>query len=369
MFTDQFRGKSIVTDILNRAFGNQLQTQDRSLRLVHMLLLGFTKQPIEEHCKIYWEHHSGRIVCFADMYRFFESMGYGSRMKLMDFAKAHAENHITSRVSHISLCAGKFPADMVMPQDAHIIEQNTLRMIYYLQFSSIPPASVNPKPLRQKNMETILRRAVMSPWSNESNSSIGVIAVYTLLQLHRDAMWGAEPHHPLQATTNSRLLLQAAMLTRHLVACDKEKQDRTLALLAARLHLNLGLGKCAFQLYRFTKCKEMLLHTLSPYVLWRISLTHPFGADGREGFSAEEELEKVMDAMNRMENKVEDTLIPDLQSITWDKTIGLLDLKQKFKSSLSKLICITERRRVARLKGEAVDNLPILDRKSEYMQN
>jgi len=252
-----------------------------------------------------------------------------------------------------------------MSQDAHIVEQNTLRMIYYLQFSSMPPASPEKKPLRQKNMEMILRRAVMSPWSNEPNSSIGVIAIYTLLQLHRDAMWGKESHHPLQTTPNSRLLLQAAMLARHLVACDKEKQDRTLALLAARLHLNLGLGKCAFQLYRFTKCKEMMLHTLSPYVLSRISLTHPFGADGREGFSAEEELEKVMDAMNRMENKIEDTLIPDLRSITWDKTIGLLDLKHKFKSSLSKLICITERCRVARLKGEAVGNLPTLDRRRE----
>lgn len=242
-------------------------------------------------------------------------------------------------------------------------------MMYHLLGSVAPAVSGNSTEGRQTNLEILFRRAVTGPFSMEPSSSIGIIAVYILLQLHRDAICHLEPWHPLETRPNSRLLLQAAMLARHLVARDKEKQGRTLALLAARLHLNLGLGKCAFQLYRFTKCKEMLLYTLSPYILSRISLTHPFGADGREGFSAEEELDKAIDAMYRMENKIEDTMIPDLRSITWDKTIGLLELKQKSKSSLSKLICITERRRVARLKGDPVDGVPILDTRSEYTQN
>ncbi|KAE8847095.1 hypothetical protein PTNB73_03242 [Pyrenophora teres f. teres] len=354
----------ILSGLLNRAFGDQFQTQDRSLRLAYMWLRGMTNTTMLEDCKIYWEQHSNRIVCFADIEPFVRVLDEEDYKKLLEFIQAHAEKHQASKVGHESLCAGISRSDIVQTQDLHIIEQNTLKMFYYIHCSSSRPTPARLIHQRQGNLEIVFRRAVTSPWSTEPNSSIGFLAIYTLLQLHRDVMCNKEPQHPLQTTRNSRLLLQAAMLARHLVACDKEKQDRTLALLAARLHLNLGLGKCAFQLYRFTKSKEMLLYSLSPYVLSRISLAHPFGADGRGGFSAEEEIEKVIDAMNRMENKVQDTMVPDLQSITWDKTIGLLRLKQKFKLSLSKLICITERRRVGRLKGESVDTLPILDWRS-----
>lgn len=192
------------------------------------------------------------------------------------------------------------------------------------------------------------------------------MAIYTLLRLHHGAMRNDESVHPFGNTPNSRLLLQATMLARHLVACDKDKQDRPRALLAARLHLNLGLGKSAFQMYSYTKCKEMLVHTLSPYVLSRISLTHPFGAQGYRGFSAEEELGKAIGTMERMESKTEETIYPDLSALPWDQAIGLLSLRQKLKSSLTKHICNVERRRIARLKGEPVDQLPTLDRQSKH---
>ncbi|EDU45355.1 N-acetyltransferase B complex non catalytic protein [Pyrenophora tritici-repentis] len=341
---DAVEGRHILSGIRDRAFGEQFPTQDRSLMLAYMWLCGMSNNPMLEHLKIYWEQHSNRIVCFPDIKPFVKVMRVEEYSELLDFVREKSAMDYAPKT-----------------QDLHIIEQNTLKMFYYTHCSITHPPPVGLIHWRQGNMEIVFRRAVTSPWSTESNSSIGFIAIYCLLQLHRDAMCNKEPQHPLQTTRNSRLLLQAAMLARHLVACHKEKQDRTLSLLAARLHLNLGLGKCAFQLYRFTKSKEMLLYNLSVYVLSRISLAHPFGADGRGGFSAEEELENVIDSMNRMENKVQDTMIPDLQSITWDKTIGLLRLKEKFRTSLSKLTCITERRRVARLKGESVDNLPVLD--------
>lgn len=184
--------------------------------------------------------------------------------------------------------------------------------------------------------------------------------------MHHVTMRYDESRHPFENTPNSRLLLQAAMLARHLVVCDKEKQDRPRALLAARLHLNLGLGKSAFQMYSYTKCKEMLIHTLSPYVLSRLSITHPFGAKGYQGFSAEEELGKAIGTMERMESKTDNTIYPDLKTVPWDQAIGLLSLRGKLKSSLTKHICNLERRRIARLKGEPVDQLPVLDRQSKY---
>ncbi|KAI4618609.1 hypothetical protein J4E80_005211 [Alternaria sp. BMP 0032] len=197
--------------------------------------------------------------------------------------------------------------------------------------------------------------------SQQERSPEGFVAIYILLWIHEEAMRNEEPDHPFGNTPNSRVLLQAAMLARHLVASDKEKQNRPLALLAARLHLNLGLGKSAFQLYSHTKCKEMLVHTLSPYVLSRISLTHPFGAKGYQGFSAEEELGKAVGTMERMERKLNEAVCSDLQSLPWDQAMELLAAKRDFKSSLTKHICNTESRRIARLKGEPIDNLPVID--------
>lgn len=185
--------------------------------------------------------------------------------------------------------------------------------------------------------------------------------------MHHHALCLEEARNPFEVTPNSRILLQATMLARHLVATDKDKQSRKLALLAARLHLNLGLGKCAFKLYGHTKCKEMLLDTLSPYVLSRISITHPFEIKGYQGFSAEEELTKVISTIERMERKADSFLYVDMPSFVWDQAEAALGLKKKLKTSLTKLICISERRRMARLKGESVENLAVPDYRSKCL--
>jgi N-terminal acetyltransferase B complex non-catalytic subunit len=195
----------------------------------------------------------------------------------------------------------------------------------------------------------------------ENRSSEGVIVIYTLLRMHEEVMCSDE-----EAAPNSRFLLQATMLARHLVACDKEKQDRPLALLAARLHLNLGLGQSAFKLYGHVKVKEMLVHTLSPYILSRLSVTHPFDVKGYGGFSAEGELEKALTSMERMDQKIEDILYPGMQTFPWDQAVDLLQNQRNFRLSLTNHVCITERRRIARLKGDQIDHVPALDYKSKY---
>jgi N-terminal acetyltransferase B complex non-catalytic subunit len=225
-------------------------------------------------------------------------------------------------------------------------------------------------------MEAIFASVIDFGCLRKNKPSEGVIGIYTLLRMHHEAMGRDD-----DAAPNSRLLLQATMLARHLVACDQEKQDRPLALLAARLHLNLGLGQSAFQLYQHAKVKEMLVHTLSPYVLSRISITHPFDVKGREGFSAEEELEKALKTIERMDDKIEDNLYPKpdlnarrmkelttpMESFPWDQAVDLLQNKRNFRLSLTNHICITERRRIARLKGDYIDHVPFLDYKSKYM--
>ncbi|CAN9370096.1 unnamed protein product [Alternaria alternata] len=339
----------LISDVIRRTFKpDEFQTQDRSLRLAYMKLRQ-TVVPgttMLADCEAYWKAHANLITCYADIRPFVEALSREDRHAFSNFVDAE-----WNEIFKLS-AENKYPY-----QDVVTYHGNRLKLSYLLWIS----LTTKPSSKWQDYMEVPLSIALTAPWLRSPKSSEGIVGIYILLQMHRNAMHNKEDAHPFGTTPNSRLLLQATMLARHLVACDKEKQDRPLALLAARMHLNLGLGKCAFQLYSHTKCKEMLVHTLSPYVLSRISLTHPFGAKGYQGFSAEEELGKAVGTMERMERKIDDTLYADLQSLPWDQAMELLGMKRKFKSSLTKHICNVERRRISRLKGEPIDNLPVVD--------
>jgi hypothetical protein len=189
--------------------------------------------------------------------------------------------------------------------------------------------------------------------------------VYLLLHLHHRHVCDQENKSPLESTTNSRILLQAAMCARHFVEQDKEKQNRTFALFAARLHLNLGLGLVAFRLYRHTNTKEMLLDTLSPYMLARISQTHPFEVTSYRGFSADEELARTISTIERMEAKTSGFLVTDLPSFPCHQAPHIAELVSRLRTTLTKHICHTERQRIARLKGDPSDRVPRLDWKSK----
>ena len=215
-------------------------------------------------------------------------------------------------------------------------------------------------------LEAFITKALYFCILSPEVSDGGFLAIYALLRLHYLTIWHDDRTASFPPTTNSRILLQATMLARHLVACDTSEENRVLALLAARLHLNLGLGKCAFQLYSHTRCKEMLLDTLSPYVLSKISMTHPFDIKGYQAFSADEELAKVISTIERMERKTDSYIYVDMPSFLWDQASDALELKRKLNSSLTKHICLTERRRIARLKGESIESLARPDYKSKH---
>lgn len=209
-------------------------------------------------------------------------------------------------------------------------------------------------------LEALFNNSTMLLQMWPENAELGSVAIYTLLNIHHRFVCKDESKNPLEVTENSRILLQATMLARHLVEKDDKKNNRTLALLAARLHLNLGLGTIAFRFYNHVKCKEMLLDTLSPYMLSRISMTHPQKVGGYGGFSADEELSRVVGTIDRMEKKANSFLLNDIPDFIWDQAIDVIALKRKLRSSLTKHICTIERNRIARLTGGSVTDLPQL---------
>lgn len=160
-------------------------------------------------------------------------------------------------------------------------------------------------------------------------------------------------------TIESHYLYQAAALARYSLSLDKNRQSKNMALLSTRLHLRLGLGTFAFEHYSRAQIKEMLHDNVAWVALSHISQSHPYGASGSRRFSADNELKKVIDTLQRMEDKVDDLLYMDLQRFIYDKAFDLLELKQKLHTSLTKHFCVIERRRIARLTGAHVD--PTLD--------
>jgi hypothetical protein len=62
---------------------------------------------------------------------------------------------------------------------------------------------------------------------------------------------------------------------------------------------------------------------------------------------------------------MENIVYSDMDSFPWDQAENLLDTKRKLNSSLTKHLCVTERRRMARLKGQTIDHLQVLDFKSK----
>jgi N-terminal acetyltransferase B complex non-catalytic subunit len=179
------------------------------------------------------------------------------------------------------------------------------------------------------------------------------LAVQGLIVLHCQSI---ENSKATKTDPDHRLLLQAAFLSLHVTAGETGIQNRPLLLISARLHLYLGLATIAFAQYSLVRVKEMLQDTLSHYFMSQISQIHPFDAKGPKRFSPDDELSKVVSTIKRMESRVDDFLYANMQDFLYDQAIELSQFKRQLKGSLSKHLCVIERRRIARFKGVPVDS-------------
>jgi hypothetical protein len=56
-----------------------------------MTLRKFIGTPMLSDCKIYWEHHSTLITCFADLRPFVQDLAEADQRKFQEFTQTHAK--------------------------------------------------------------------------------------------------------------------------------------------------------------------------------------------------------------------------------------------------------------------------------------
>lgn len=303
--------------------------------------------PLLPSAKIFWDDHSSTPSCFNDLRVTVENLQPGAQQ---DF---HQYIQDQTRTKYLGMKLGQV-------QHWEQAELNVLKFDYLLTLSLSPWSTDHAK-------EALIAKTIRFCITNPGSTEGAFVAIYALLHLHYESVDRDRSKAGYEVAPKTRVLLQATMLARKMVAIDSDKENRTLALLAARLHLNLGLGKSAFALYIHCKLKEMLLDTLSPIILSRISMTHPFDIKGYQGFSADEELAKVIGAIDRMEHKTDTTLYTNVPSFIYDQAPDVLLLKRQLKGSLTRQLCLVERRRIARLRGKPTDQIPRVSHRSKFM--
>jgi N-terminal acetyltransferase B complex non-catalytic subunit len=186
----------------------------------------------------------------------------------------------------------------------------------------------------------------------------GFLAIHALVSCTDKVMNNSPIEHALGGDVEqSRMEYQAAFLAQYLTAGTEGKDKRQLILYAARLHNLLGLATISLQLYTEAKIKEMFNATLSHFLYTRISQIHPFDTtSGRNAIYPENDLNETIDKIQRLGIKMSDSILHSLdKQETYASVAGMLTAKRRVRSSLATHLLFVERRRIARLKGETVN--------------
>lgn len=300
------------------------------------MLRSYLGESLLNDCKDFWEQFSRIPSCFTDLRPAIEKMSTEERMGFL----AYIEEDMAATKPSIDDSQSK-------------LGDWTRAEICVLKFTYLINISLSTSRPSKETLESLIERASKISQMLPKDPDPIMLISYCLTNLHHRNADSSET-----SNQNSRILLQATMLIRTAVEQDTEKENRPLALLATRLHLNLGLGRVAFQLWRHVKVKEMLVDTLSPYLLARIAYTQPFDVKHHQGFSADKELKHVVDTIDRMSKVQEGLIFRDIKRFHWDSVMDLISMNEKLTSSLTRQTSILERRRIARLKGEPAGDLP-----------
>jgi N-terminal acetyltransferase B complex non-catalytic subunit len=234
------------------------------------------------------------------------------------------------------------------------VELNVLKFEFLLTISTTEVP--NPEAVSlfaAKALRLVAASGVAS--DDEARYDACLLAIHTLAS--RAENLNVDPWKQSERTKDiekGRVEYQAALLLQRLTQDQTGKEQRQLQLYSTRLHMILGLSTIAYEAYFHAKLKEMLLPTLSHYLLTRIAHIHPF--DSRN-CSVEAQLEEVFNKEAGMAMKAQQFFCPAmLTGFPYHTAFDLMCQWETHLSSIAKHLCMVEKRRAARLRGEMVDD-------------
>ncbi|KAF2200016.1 hypothetical protein GQ43DRAFT_464360 [Delitschia confertaspora ATCC 74209] len=326
----------------------RLESMSTKPREVWLALLTMTagqfKDKLLYACLEYWKRNYRFNCCFKDLRRFVEQLNHADQKQfLVGIADVSTKLRPRSNVASKSV------------NDWFTAEINVCKFDYLLTIScpQLPKQSTVEQFVCNSMRLYKIGRQLEHEWSQEA----GCLALTGLLVLHHTRLRSVQDLVPVGELPNERILTQAALLVQHMTEGEVGKNNRPLVLLSTRLLLFCGFGTLAFDLYSHAKVKEILNDTCSHILLSHIAHSHPFDASGTKRMQPEAELVKVIRTMERMEDKVREILSTDISTFQFDQAFAMRDLKQSLRSSLTKHLCALQRRKIAHLKGEHMEDM------------
>ncbi|KAF2645691.1 hypothetical protein P280DRAFT_545626 [Massarina eburnea CBS 473.64] len=332
---EHVEAKTRITELFNRfrkAVAQYPQEEDRSIKLATLFLGVHTEAPDPASiCINYWQITTDTMRSFTDICRMVTQLSMDQQRKFHAF--------IVKDVTTLK------PAtkDASMEDMLRWLRAETSVMLF--EYSMIISTLENPdySTIAAFVVKALRLYQIAMSFKDDARSDIAQLVIMGFLRLETVTQ------------DDEYCALRAALFVRHMLSKPDFRDSRVLNLIATRLHLRLGLGTVAFQHWTHCKVKEMLHDTLSWALLTRISQTHPFEIAGKDEFSADAELSKAINTIQRMDAKTDDHLYGGIHDFHYDVASDMLELKRKLRSSLTKHMCMIERRRIARLRSRVLD--------------
>lgn len=331
-----------IKNLADRFDSKTSGSQGRSLELARLLLGAACKEPLLQRCKSFWSRFSHLDACYGDLGPFVQNLNNKERKDFLSHTTSETEGDISS----LSL------SDKGVGKDRLQSQMNALKFRHLITIAtSEPPES--------DVLDKFICDAIQL--SNEGSQKghkvfydAGFLVIHSLAShANRESYNPATPGSLGRTVAQSRMEYQAAILAQRLKDTKEGKDQRRVVLYSARLHMMLGLASLGFELYKHAKVKEMLTDTLSHYLLAAISHNHPFETTTAPQAFPDEELAAVVGKSEKMEKTLNDYLCSKSpQEYPYDSVVDMLDFKNALRSSLTKHLCVVQRRRIARFKGE-----------------
>ena len=340
--------------------------QGRSSRNSNLALLSFLAKRVEEEptiserllsaCKIYFERNCARFICYDDLRLYMEHLNESDQEQF----RLHIASHIKSiapmadasevKSTQISQTASCNSYPQVSRISWLTSEINSLKVDYTLRVS---------KSGSQDLLEAFVCNCIHL---YKLSMCLGLDRVYSDNKPGDDAcILAAMGLVLLSKFVHGHYLLRSAQLLEFLLERSKHNYQALITLV--RIYIMLGAGSLAIKTYNRLAIKNLQHETLSHVLFTRLATIHPYPAPMTNSSSASR---KEKDPVNSLGVALESYKSSARQATVskrlflekgrYNMLLGVLEVEDTIRQSLSKVMWVLERRRMVRLARSSDDD-------------